>query len=171
VRCSSADARLNEVPRRSGHVDALDGHGYAPPPGPPLSGFGGGTVMTVPGKPSAASGGASVSALISAANDPSSHPWLLKWMASAWRSWAGSRTPFRGVGEALDRAASLAPGHGRVDLLGFVEPGRLGGRVDYAHRLTPALSAFAQGWAGAERDAMDRWHTGYGAMGGLRLVW
>lgn len=75
------------------------------------------------------------------------------------------------MSEALDRAASLAPGHGRADLFGFLEPTRLGGAVDYTHRITPALSAFAQGWAGAERDEYDRWRTGYGVYAGLRLVW
>jgi hypothetical protein len=57
------------------------------------------------------------------------------------------------------------------ELFGFVERDRLGGGLDYAYRLTPALSAFARGWAGAERDALDRWQAGYGALAGLRWQW
>jgi hypothetical protein len=41
-----------------------------------------------------------------------------------------------------------------VELFGFAERDRVGGAIDYAHRLTPALSAFAQGWAGAERNTL-----------------
>jgi hypothetical protein len=72
------------------------------------------------------------------------------------------------VGEALDRAASLAPGRGRLDLLAFAEPGRVGGGLDLAHTISPATSLSAQGWAGAERDALDRRRADYGVLGGLR---
>jgi hypothetical protein len=69
----------------------------------------------------------------------------------------------------LGRAASLAPGHGRAELFGFAERDRLGGAIDSSYRISRGLSAFAQGWAGAERDATGRWRTGSGALGGLRL--
>lgn len=73
--------------------------------------------------------------------------------------------------EGLARAEEHGPGHGKIDLFAFAERDRLGGALDYSHRLGRNVSAFAHGWAGAERDAFDRWHTGYGALGGLRLRW
>jgi hypothetical protein len=75
------------------------------------------------------------------------------------------------LSEGLGRASGYAPGHGKLDLFGFAEPWRYGGGADYAHRLTPGWSAFAQGWAGAQRDASRGWHPGYGALGGLRFEW
>jgi hypothetical protein len=75
----------------------------------------------------------------------------------------------RRAAEGLARAEEHRPGHGKVDLFAFAERDRLGGAVDYSHRISGGVSAFAQGWAGAERDAFDRWRTGYGALGGLRL--
>ena len=71
--------------------------------------------------------------------------------------------------ERLARAEAHEPGHGKIDLVAFAERDRRGGALDYSHRLGRNVSAFAQGWAGAERDAFDRWRTGYGALGGLRL--
>jgi hypothetical protein len=73
--------------------------------------------------------------------------------------------------EGLTRADEHEPGHGKIDLFAFAERDRLGGALDYSHRLRRNVSAFAQGWAGAERDAFDRWRTGYGALGGLRFRW
>jgi len=73
--------------------------------------------------------------------------------------------------EGLARAEEHQPGHGKVDLFAFAERDRLGGAVDYSHHVSRNVSAFAQGWAGAERDAFDRWRTGYGALGGLRFRW
>jgi len=66
---------------------------------------------------------------------------------------------------------ALPAGSGRLDLFGYVEKDKLGGALDYRHHLTEGLSAFAQGWAGAQRDALDRWRTDYGALAGLRFQW
>lgn len=71
--------------------------------------------------------------------------------------------------EGLTRAEEQEPGHGKIDLYAFAERDRFGGALDYSHRISRGVSAFAQGWAGAERDAFDRWRTGYGALGGLRF--
>jgi hypothetical protein len=65
----------------------------------------------------------------------------------------------------------LEPGHGKLDLFGFAERDRLGGALDYSHRIGRNVSAFAQGWAGTERDALNGWRWGYGALGGLRARW
>ena len=73
--------------------------------------------------------------------------------------------------EGLTRAEEHEPGRGKIDIFAFAERDRLGGAVDYTHRLGRNVSAFAQGWAGAERDAFDRWRTGYGVLGGLRVRW
>ena len=75
------------------------------------------------------------------------------------------------VDDQFRRAGELEPGHGKIDLFSYLQPGRLGGAVDYSHRITSSLSAFGQGWAGAERDTMDKWRTGYGVMGGARWAW
>ncbi len=66
---------------------------------------------------------------------------------------------------------ALPPGSGRLELFGVAERDRLGGGLGYEHHLAEGLAAFAQGWAGAERDALDRWRTGYGALAGLRWTW
>jgi hypothetical protein len=71
--------------------------------------------------------------------------------------------------DGLTRAEEHAPDHGQIDLFAFAERDRLGGALDYSHRISRGVSAFAQGWAGAERDAFDRWRTGFGALGGLRF--
>jgi hypothetical protein len=71
----------------------------------------------------------------------------------------------------LKAAGDFAPGHGKVDLFGLAERVRLGGALNYSHRLGRNVSAFAQGWAGTERDALDRWRADYGALGGLRWTW
>ncbi len=65
----------------------------------------------------------------------------------------------------------MRPGAGRLEVFGVVEPDRLGGTVDYSGHPARGLSAFAHGWAGAERDALDRWRAGYGAVGGVRWTW
>jgi hypothetical protein len=69
----------------------------------------------------------------------------------------------------LTRAEEHEPGRGKIDIFAFAERDRLGGAVDYTHRLGRNVSAFAEGWAGADRDAFDRWRTGYGGLGGLRF--
>jgi hypothetical protein len=48
-------------------------------------------------------------------------------------------------------------------------PGRVAGAADYPHHVSRNVSAFAQGWAGAERAALDRWRGGYSALGELRV--
>lgn len=75
------------------------------------------------------------------------------------------------VDDQLRRAGALAPGHGKIDLFGYLQPDRLGGALDYSHRITESLSAFGQGWAGLARDPFDRWQADYGALGGVRLQW
>jgi len=75
------------------------------------------------------------------------------------------------VDDQLRRAGELQPGHGKIDLFGCLQPSRVGGAVDYSHRLTESLSAFGQGWAGLARDPFDRWQTDYGALGGVRFTW
>jgi hypothetical protein len=74
------------------------------------------------------------------------------------------------VSEALDHADSLAPGHGRVDLFASADQQFVGGGLDYSHRLTPAMSAFARGWAGWQNEP-GGWRSDVGAMGGLRWQW
>ena len=71
----------------------------------------------------------------------------------------------------MDRASALPPGSGHLDLFGFVEKDRLGGALEYQHHIAQGLAAFAQGWAGAQRDALDAWRTDYGALAGLRWSW
>jgi hypothetical protein len=70
---------------------------------------------------------------------------------------------------ALDRPAALSPGHGQVDLFGYATLDRIGAGLDAEARLTRGLSAYAQAWAGAQRD--DVWHKDVGAVGGLRWQW
>lgn len=71
----------------------------------------------------------------------------------------------------MDRASALAPGSGSLDLFGYAEKDRLGGGLEYQHHITQGLAAFAQGWAGTQRDALDQWRTDYGAVAGLRWSW
>ncbi len=73
--------------------------------------------------------------------------------------------------EGLDRAAALKPGSGRLAIFGFAERDRVGGGLDYQHHIVQGLSAFAEGWAGLQRDAADRWRSDYGALAGLRYEW
>ena len=68
----------------------------------------------------------------------------------------------------MDRLDQLVTRHLSDSLL---QPDRMGGAVDYSHRLTRSLSAFGQGWAGVARDPFDRWQTDYGALGGVRFRW
>ena len=75
------------------------------------------------------------------------------------------------VDDQFHRAGELKPGHGKIDLFGYLQPDRMGGAVDYSHRITSSLSAFGQGWAGVARDPFDRWQTDYGALGGVRFQW
>lgn len=70
----------------------------------------------------------------------------------------------------MNSAASLTPGTGRIDLLGYATLSRLGAALDYQQRLarTP-LSTFAQAWAGAARQGEeDRWRPDAGILGGVR---
>jgi hypothetical protein len=75
------------------------------------------------------------------------------------------------VDDQFRRAGEFKPGHGKIDLFGYLQPDRMGGAVDYSHRITESLSAFGQGWAGVARDSLDRWQTDYGALGGVRFQW
>ena len=69
----------------------------------------------------------------------------------------------------MDRAASLSPGSGRVELLGYATLERMGAALDYEQRFKSGLSTFAQAWAGAERS--ERWRADAGVLGGLRFRW
>lgn len=67
----------------------------------------------------------------------------------------------------MNGAASLTPGTGRVDLLGYATLERVGAALEYEQRLRRAgLSTFAQAWAGAARS--DGWRPDAGVVGGLR---
>jgi hypothetical protein len=57
-----------------------------------------------------------------------------------------------------------------VDLFASADQRFVGGGLDYAHRLTPSMSAFARGWAGWQNEA-GSWRSDVGAMGGLRWQW
>jgi len=52
-----------------------------------------------------------------------------------------------------------------------VKPDAAGGGLDYAHRITPGLSAFAKGWGGVAKNPFGRWQPDYGALGGLHWRW
>lgn len=75
------------------------------------------------------------------------------------------------IDNQFKRAGELAPGHGKIDLFGYLQPDRMGGAIDYSRRITTSLSAFGQGWAGMARDPFDRWQADYGALGGMRFQW
>jgi hypothetical protein len=70
----------------------------------------------------------------------------------------------------MDGAASLAPGTGRLDLLGYATLERMGAAVEYEQRLRhPGLATFARAWAGATHA--DEWKPDAGVMGGLTFRW
>lgn len=70
---------------------------------------------------------------------------------------------------ALDRAAALTPGRGKLDLFGYATLERAGAALDLEAKLRPGLSTFAQAWAGAAK--VDRWRPDAGATAGLRWTW
>jgi hypothetical protein len=74
------------------------------------------------------------------------------------------------VSEALERADSLAPGHGQLDVFASADDSFVGGGLDYSHRLTPSMAAFARGWAGWQH-LPGGWQPGAGATAGLRWDW
>ena len=70
----------------------------------------------------------------------------------------------------MNRAASLKPGTGHVDLSAYATLDRLGASLDYEQRLRRTnLSTFAKAWAGAAR--VDRWKADAGVAAGLRWAW
>jgi hypothetical protein len=73
------------------------------------------------------------------------------------------------VSAALDRAATLAPGRGHIDLTAYATLERAGAALDFESTLRPGLSAFAQAWAGMARD--DRWQPDAGVQVGARWRW
>ncbi len=77
------------------------------------------------------------------------------------------------MSEVADRAASLVPGHGKVDLFGYADLGRVGAGLEATHAFTRNLAAFGQAWVGKERDEAtgSPWRTSAGALAGLRLHW
>ena len=67
----------------------------------------------------------------------------------------------------MDRAASLTPGTGRVDLLGYASLDQAGAALEYEQRLrSSGFSTFARAWAGATRA--DGWKPDAGVTAGLR---
>lgn len=78
------------------------------------------------------------------------------------------------VNAGLARAEALAPGHGQVDLLGYLRgsltAGEAGGAVEAAARISEGWSAFGRGYAGWEWDDAGR-RSAFGAVGGLRWRW
>jgi len=70
----------------------------------------------------------------------------------------------------MDRAASLTPGTGRVELFGYATLQKMGAALEYEQRLRRSgLSTFARAWAGATRA--DAWKPDAGVMTGLRWTW
>jgi len=69
----------------------------------------------------------------------------------------------------MARAAALAPGTGKVSLLGYATVERAGAALEVESKLRSGLSAFAEAWAGASKD--ERWRLDYGVMGGLAYRW
>jgi hypothetical protein len=73
--------------------------------------------------------------------------------------------------EALNSAASLKPGTGRIDLTAFATLDRMGAALDYQQRLArTSLSTFAQAWAGLSKlgDGGSGWKPDGGVSAGLR---
>lgn len=59
----------------------------------------------------------------------------------------------------------------RAAIRGDATGGRAGLELDYQHRLSADLSAFASGWAGLGWTPTTSPQLGYEAMAGLRWVW
>ena len=85
------------------------------------------------------------------------------------RSRSGGRYQCRDDEPSERRNRASRHHHCGSAVFGYLQPDRMGGAVDYSHRITKSLSAFGQGWAGVARDPFDRWQTDYGALGGVRF--
>jgi hypothetical protein len=70
---------------------------------------------------------------------------------------------------ALDRADSIAPGHGHLDLLGFATLDRIGAGLEMETKLRSNLTAFARAEAGLVRGQGFR--PDVSVIGGLRYQW
>lgn len=69
----------------------------------------------------------------------------------------------------MDRAASLAPGRGHLDLLGYATLDRMWASLELESKPRSNVSTFAKAWAGAARE--DRWRPDAGVVAGLRMRW
>lgn len=63
------------------------------------------------------------------------------------------------------------PGHGQLDLLAYGKRDAAGVALDYTHRLTTDLSAFARGWGQTLNVPGRGWTKDWGAVAGLRWQW
>ncbi len=68
----------------------------------------------------------------------------------------------------LDRASELEPGHGQLDLRGYVTPIAVGASLDLEARINNAMAGYATAWAEYDRRLRE---LGYGAGLGLTLRW
>ena len=75
------------------------------------------------------------------------------------------------MNRGLEQAGKYKPGHGHLNLYGYLKPDAAGGALDYAHRINESMSAFAQGWGGVAKDPFGNWQRDFGALGGLRWQW
>lgn len=71
----------------------------------------------------------------------------------------------------LADARRMQPGQGSLTLTGTATPDRLAAELEYKHRVTPSMAAFAQGWAGAIRGAGNGWQPDYGVGAGVSFDW
>lgn len=71
----------------------------------------------------------------------------------------------------LDAAESLAPGSGMLELKAYARPTSAGAAVDYTHRLSDQLAAFATAYGGVTRDRHGTLDPEWGALAGLRWRW
>jgi len=64
------------------------------------------------------------------------------------------------------RASDNKPGHGSLDLFGYLESERKGVGAEVRHAITPHLSVFGRGQIGVKNDKPDN-----SIMGGVRIGW
>lgn len=65
----------------------------------------------------------------------------------------------------LDAAGKLEPGHGSLDLFGYLDREGAGGALEYKHHILEGMSAFARGFVEKRFDGTP---IDYGALAGLR---
>ena len=72
------------------------------------------------------------------------------------------------VSKRLDSAEQLEVGQGQLDVYAVVKPTVAAGAVDYQHRLSRSLSAWASAYAGIAKAPGGSWEPDAGAIAGLR---